>query len=97
MVGLMKVKMTRMVANLPAVATYGGSKKHYTFISLSAPATIATSFLKIREKSSYKEFVETGGSGGTPPPYFQRSANDSTSACPRRTSASVGGKKHATI
>jgi hypothetical protein len=50
----MVVKTPQKVANLPAVARCGGNKKRLICMSLRAPTTIATSFIKIRKSSSYK-------------------------------------------
>ena len=54
MVRLMKMQMNKRVANLPAVARCGGNKKRLICMSLRAPTTIATSFIKIRKNRSYK-------------------------------------------
>jgi hypothetical protein len=50
----MVVKMTQVVADLPVVATSSGNEKRLIFLSFRALATIATSYLKIRESSIYK-------------------------------------------
>lgn len=50
----MVVKTHQKVANLPAVARCGGNKKRLICMSLRAPTTIATSFIKIRKNRSYK-------------------------------------------
>jgi len=50
----MEVKTPQKVAKLPAVARCGGNKKRLICMSFRAHATIATSFIKIRKKSSYK-------------------------------------------
>ena len=43
----MKMRMNKRVANLPSIARYGGNKKRLICMSLRAPTTIATSFIKI--------------------------------------------------
>jgi hypothetical protein len=74
----MEANMTQKVANLPTVARCGGNKKRLICMSLRAPTTIATSFIKIRKSSSYKSLpklvamvamVATRARG-----HFQRSA-----------------------
>jgi hypothetical protein len=50
----MKMETPQKMANLPAVARCGGSKKRLICMSLRAPTTIATSFIKIRKNRSYK-------------------------------------------
>jgi len=50
----MKMQMNKRVANLPAVARCGGNEKRLICMSLRAPTTIATSFIKIRNSNSYK-------------------------------------------
>jgi hypothetical protein len=71
----MEVKTPQKVANLPAVARCGGNEKRLICMSLRAPTTIATSFLKIRKNSSYKSLsklvamVATGARS-----HFRRSA-----------------------
>lgn len=72
----MKVETPQKVANLPAVARCDGNKKRLICMSLRAPTTIATSFIKIRKNSSYKSLskqvamVATGAHG-----HFHRSAH----------------------
>jgi hypothetical protein len=71
----MKMETPQKMANLPAVARCGGSKKRLICMSLRAHTTIATSFIKIRKNSSYKSLsklvamVATGAHG-----HFRRSA-----------------------
>ena len=61
MVGLMVVKMNKLVANLPVVARGGGNKKRLIFMSLRALATIATCFIKKLEKRKLETFKKVLG------------------------------------
>jgi hypothetical protein len=83
---MMKVKTPQKVANLPAVARCGGNEKRLICMSLRAPTTIATSFIKIRKSNSYKSLskqvamVATGAHS-----HLRRSADNSASARLLRT------------
>ena len=89
----MKAKMTQVVANLPAVSTRGGSKKRLIRVSLRALATIATSFLKVRESSSYKSLSKLVAvvAAHARALTSMGSARNSASARLERTSAGWGG------
>jgi hypothetical protein len=82
----MEANMNKKVVNLPAVARCGGNKKRLICMSLRAPTTIATSFIKIRKSNSYKSLpklvamVATRAHG-----HFLRSARKSASARLDRT------------
>lgn len=86
----MKMETPQKMANLPAVARCGGNKKRLICMSLRAPTTIATSFIKIRKSSSYKSLskqvamVASRAHG-----HFLRSARKKSCARLARTSADV--------
>jgi hypothetical protein len=75
-VRLMKMQMNKRVANLPAVARCGGNEKRLICMSLRAPTTIATSFIKIRKSNSYKSLPKLVAMVATRAhSHFLRSAN----------------------
>lgn len=82
----MKMETPQKMANLPAVARCGGSKRRLICMSLRAHTNIATSFIKIRKNSSYKSLsklvamVATGAHN-----HLRRSADNSASARLLRT------------
>jgi hypothetical protein len=86
----MKMQMNKRVANLPAVARCGGNKKRLICMSLRAPTTIATSFIKIRKSNSYKSLSKQVAMVATRAHvHFHRSARKKSSARLARTLADV--------